>query len=173
MATIAPWTPEHDTTLAALHAQDLSVRQIAERMGMSKTRIASRAAKAGLGWDRTRTRAATHAAVADAKARRAILELNLLADAERLRAQMWTPVEYIDHGGKDYIEVRWHQDEPTPTDKLKLMQAATAAIDRSIKIAQLDADGGATEATSMLQRLADAMGVPAHVTTTPALEAGA
>lgn len=160
MATTTPWTPDHDTQLASLHAQGLSVRQIADRMGMTKTRVADRARKAGLRWDRAQTAAATRAVVIDAKARRALLEHKLLDDAERLRAQMWEPHEYIDHGGKDYVEVRWTQAEPTPTDKLKLMSAATQAIDRSLKIAQHDSDGGAHEATSMLQRLADAIGVP-------------
>lgn len=163
----AIWTPQHDDQLLDLHAQDLSVRDIAERMGVSKSLVSRRARAAGLTFTRTKTRAATEAAVADAKARRAVLELTLLQDADRLRSQIWQPHTYIEHGGKDYVRVEWTQDEPSPTDKLKLMQAAGIAVDRSLKITAVDSDNGATEAVSMLQRLADAIGVPQPTRATP------
>lgn len=151
------WTPHDDATLAALHAQDLSVREIAERMGKGKSTIQRRAHLAGLAFDRARTQAATHAVIIDAKARRAALELALLDDAERLRTQIWEPHEYIDHGGKDFTEVRWTQNEPSPTDKLKLMQAVGLAVDRSVKIAVHDADAGTSEAVGMLDAIAAAI----------------
>ncbi|MFD2839343.1 helix-turn-helix domain-containing protein [Populibacterium corticicola] len=153
------WTDIHDSELATLHAENLGVRAIAERMGFGRTTISTNAKRLGLTFDRRQTRAATAAIQADAKAKRAALELKLLEDAERLRSQLWQPHTYIDHGGKDYVKVTWTQEEPSPSDKLKLMQAASAALDRSIKITQLDSDNGAAGAISMLEGLAKQLGV--------------
>lgn len=153
------WTEIHDLQLATLHAENLGVRAIAERMGFGRNTISTRAKRLGLTFDRRQTKAATAAVQADAKAKRAALELKLLDDAEKLRSQMWEPATYIDHGGKDFIQVTWTQDEPTSSDKLKLMQAASAALDRSIKISQLDSDNGAAGAISMLEGLAKQLGV--------------
>lgn len=139
--------------------QELSVRGIAEQMGFSRTTVSRHGKRLGLVFDQRQTKAATKAVQVTAKARRAILELQLLEDAERLRSQIWLPHTYIDHGGKDFIQVTWETTEPTPTDKLKLMQAATAAIDRSVKLTQLDSDRGATGAISLLENLAKSLGV--------------
>ncbi len=153
------WTDIHNTELTTLHAENLGVRAIAERMGFGRTTISTNAKRLGLTFDRRQTRAATAAVQADAKAKRAALELKLLEDAERLRSQLWQPHTYIDHGGKDFIQVTWTQEEPSPSDKLKLMQAASAALDRSIKITQFDSDNGAAGAISMLEGLAKQLGV--------------
>ncbi|WP_333811109.1 helix-turn-helix domain-containing protein [Timonella senegalensis] len=153
------WTHVHDLQLATLHSENLGVRAIAERMGFGRTTVSKHAQRIGLSFDRRQTKAATAAVQADAKAKRAALELALLDDAQKLRAQIWEPHTYIDHGGKDFIQVTWTQNEPTSSDKLKLMQAATAALDKSIKIAQLDSDNGAAGAISMLEGLAKQMGV--------------
>jgi len=159
MTSPAKWNEIHDLQLQTLHTENLGVRAIADRMGFGRTTISKHAKRLGLTFDRTQTKAATAAIQADAKAKRAALELKLLEDAEKLRSQMWQPHTYIDHGGKDFIQVQWTQHEPTPADKLKLMQAASAALDRSIKIAQLDSDNGAAGAISMLEGLAKQMGV--------------
>lgn len=158
-STRPTWEPMHDLQLRTLHSQELSVRGIGEQMGFSRSTISRHGKRLGLVFDQKQTKAATKAVQVTAKARRAILELQLLEDAERLRAQMWEPHEYVDHGGKDFIMVTWTRTEPVPTDKLKLMQAAAAAIDRSVKIAQLDSDTGATGAISLLENLAKSLGV--------------
>lgn len=103
--------------------------------------------------------AATQAAVLDAKARRAVLELTLLDDAERLRAQVWKPHRYWDWGGKDHDFDEITADEPTPTDKMKLMQAASTALDRSLKIAVHDAGAQAEGVRSLLGELGKALGI--------------
>lgn len=159
MAVTQKWVELHDLQLATLHAENLSVRGIGERMGFSRNTISRHAKRLGLSFNREQTKAATAAVQADAKAKRARLELQLLDDAEKLRSQMWEPATYIDHGGKDFIKVEWTTTQPTPADKLKLMQAASAALDRSIKIAQLDSDNGAAGAISMLEGLAKQLGV--------------
>lgn len=151
------WTTDEDQLLRDLAAAGRSVRDMAAELGTTKSTVARRMQRLGIQVDRTATIAATEANTLDAKARRAQLEVALLGDAERLRTQLWQPHEYIDHGGKDYVQVRWTQDEPSPTDKLKLMQAAGVALDRSLKLAVHDADGGHTEAVSMLGDIAAAI----------------
>lgn len=141
-----------------LHARGLGRNDIARELGRSVSTITAVAKQLGLSFDRSMTAAATAAKVADAKARRAALQLDLLGDAEKLRAQLWVEHEYIDHGGKDFNEARWTQPEPTAADKLKLMQAAKLALDGSLRLDLHDADNGAGEATSMLDALAAGLG---------------
>ncbi|GAB3166934.1 hypothetical protein GCM10027059_26660 [Myceligenerans halotolerans] len=151
------WSAEEDEALRQLVAQGVPQSEIGRRIGRSRGAVANRARALGVRSDRTVTVAATQAKVIDAKARRATLELQLLEDAEKLRAQLWQPHEYIDHGGKDYVRVTWTQDEPTPADKQRLMQAAVVAVDRSLKIATHDADTGVAEAVGALDQIADAL----------------
>lgn len=152
-----PWTDTEDATLRELAGQGVPQREIGRRLDRSPGAVAARAAKLGVRSDRTVTAAATQANILDAKARRARLELTLLEDAERLRAQVWQPHEYIDHGGKEFVEVRWTQDQPTPTDKLKLMQAATIAVRHSLEIGKHDTDTGEEAAVSMAGDILDAV----------------
>lgn len=161
------WRPDEDVTLQRLHADGLSQGAVAQQMRRSKSTVSHHSIRLGLAWDREQTVQAVQAAARDAKTRRAELEIKLLDDAERLRAQIWRKTEYIDHGGKDYVEVKWTLKEPTPADKLKLMQAATSAIDKSLRISNHDTDDGAAEAASMLSRLAEGLGVPMSVQAPP------
>jgi hypothetical protein len=161
MPAARPWTADDDQHLRDLAANGQSVRDMAAELDRHRSSVARRMRHLGILVDRTATLAATTANVTDARGRRAALELALLEDAERLRSQLWRQHEYIDHGGKDFIQVRWTQPEPTPTDKLKLMQAAGAALDRSLKIAVHDADGGIVDALSMLDGIANAIGAAA------------
>jgi hypothetical protein len=150
------WTPDKDTLLAAWAAETppVSITEQAARLGTSRTAIARRRKHLDITSDRTTTAAANEARRVDAAARRTELQHLLLEDAEKLRARLWKPYEYIDHGGKDYLEVRWTQNEPSPTDQLKLMQAAGIAVDRSLKISDHDSDTGTIEAVSMLGDIA-------------------
>jgi hypothetical protein len=151
---VAAVTDAERDQVRQLHARGLGRNAIATELGRSAGTITTIAKQLGLSFDRATTRAATEAKVADAKARRAALALNLLGDAERLREQLWQPHEYIDHGGKDFVRVTWTQPEPTPTDKLRLVQAATMAAEKSMRLEQHDNDGGADAARSMLGQLA-------------------
>lgn len=156
-----PWTADDDELLRRLHAEGLNVRECADRMGRGRTTVHRHALALGLRWGVSpRTMAATAAKVATARERRAALQLALLEDAERLRRQVWQPHEYIDHGGGSFAEVRWTQPEPSPVDKLKLMQAATIAIDRSLRLDLHDTEDSTAAALSMIERLASGIGVP-------------
>lgn len=135
-----PITEAERRRIAELHAAGVSRNEIAVEVGRSTGAVSKVAAQLGLSFDRSAVQAATAARVVDAKAKRAALLLDLLDDATRLRQQIWQPHVYIDHGGRDFTEARWTQAEPTSADKLKLMQAAGIAVDKSMRLEQHDSD---------------------------------
>lgn len=153
-----PWTPHDDDRLRELHAAEQSVRTIAHELDRSRTATARRLAHLGLSAaDRTRTAAATAARVTDARARRATLRANLLADAERTRTQIWQPHTYFDWGGKDHDFAEHTTPEPTPTDKLKLAQTVATLVGTIDRLERLDADAGVHDAVGMLDQIAAAI----------------
>lgn len=154
-----PWTQADDAELRRLHGEGKSLHHIAGEMGRGKGTISRKAKDLGLPWDRTDTAAATSAKVADAKSRRAQLQLGLLEDAERLRVQLWQPTVAFNFGGKDNTYNETRLDEPTFADKLKIMQAAGAAIDRALKLDLHDAGAGTAQVIGLLQRTAAALGL--------------
>lgn len=155
MAKPDPISEEDKRRVRDLHAAGESRNAIAEAIGRSGATVSKIAKELELSFDRTKVKAATEAKVADARARRAALMLDLLADAQRLRAQLWVPHTYVDHGGKDFLRAEWTQPEPTSADKLKLMQATATAASTSMKLEEHDTGSGGVEgAKSMLGALA-------------------
>lgn len=166
---MARGTRQQREKVTELHGKGLGRNTIARELKISAGQVTAIAQELGLSFDRAATEQATAARKADLADRRARLEQQLLDDAERLRGQVWAAHEYIDHGGKDFVQVRWVQDEPTPTDKLKLMQAAGVAIDRSLKIAAVEAASGDEPVKALLVELGRALGI---VDQEPAADAG-
>jgi len=137
-----------------LHARGFGRNAIARELGIAAGTVTQYAQELGLSFERgPGVKAATAARKADAAALRSELELQLLEDAQKLRAQLWQEHTYVAHGGKDFRRVKWTQDEPSPVDKKNLMMAAGVALDRSIKLAQLDKDDEVEAAKSMLVAL--------------------
>lgn len=159
MTTRRPWTQQDDDTLTALNADGISLTECARRMERSKGPVSRASQRLGLTWDRTRTAVATQAAVTDAKARRAALQLSLLGDAERLRQQLWQPTIAFNFGGKDNTYNEHQLEQPTFTDQLKIMQATGIAVDRSLKLADHDDGTGAAQVVGLLQQTAAALGL--------------
>lgn len=131
MATLDPAKREEILRLARAGT---GRNDIARTVGVSGETVSRICKAAGVTFDRSAVQAATEARVADARARRAELALLLIEDAHRLRRQLWQPVEYIDHGGKDFDEARWVVDEPTFVDKRNILQAASVAVTASTKL---------------------------------------
>lgn len=129
-----PWTPADTERLRELHGQGLTLTAIGKAMDRSKAIVSRYAATAGLSFDRSQVQAATAARVADAQGRRAALQLGLLEDAEKLRAQLWEPCVVFNFGGKDNTYEERRLDKPTFADQLKIVQAAGAAIDRALRL---------------------------------------
>ncbi len=146
-------TQVHRDQVADLHGRGYGRNAIARETGLAAGTITGVCKDLGLTFDRAATRGAVQTRKTDAAAIRSELELQLLEDAQRLRAQIWQPHEYRDYGGKDFVLRKWTQDQPTPVDKLKLMQSATAAVDRAIKLGDLDKADEVDAARSMLGKL--------------------
>ncbi len=153
-----PVTDADRRQVADLHAQGCSRNEIARRTGRSGRTVSRIAEALGLTFERgEQVRQATEARKVDARARRAALALALLDDAERLRRQLWEPAQYIDHGGKDFIQVRWVLAEPTAADKRNLMQAVGLAVDRAVRLDEYDSGTGVGQVVSLLESLASGL----------------
>jgi hypothetical protein len=146
-------TATDEQRIADLHGRGLSRNAIVRETGWSAGTVTAVCERLGLSFDRAPVKAATAARKADAAQLRAELELQLLEDAQQLRAQVWQEHTYIAYGGKEFVKRTWKQDQPTPVDKLKLMQAAGIALDRSVKLASLDKSDEVDAARSMLGQL--------------------
>jgi len=152
-----PVTQEDHDRVRELHARGLSRNAIAAAMGRSGRTVSRIAARLGLGFDREQVRAATEAKKADARARRTQLALALLDDVDQLRARLHVPyvVYQFDREGNLVTGVL---DRPPARDQRDLMMAIGAAIDRSLRLDEYDADPGLDAAKSMLGALARGLG---------------
>jgi len=129
-----PITDAELDEIRRLHAAGLSLGKTARAVGRPITTVRDAAKRAGLAWDRSKTAAAVAAHQVDMAARRTALAENLLADAERIREQLWTPTTVYNFGGKDndYNEREFPE---APADiKRTLMQTATAAVNAHLRL---------------------------------------
>src|SRR5690348_6130490 len=149
MAT-PPTSDENKTRILELHAAGKSRNDIARETGIGAATVSKIVKAAGLSFDRSKTEAATAAKKADAAALRAQLALDYLADAQRLRQQLWKPCIAFNFGGKDNTYAETSLDEPVFVDKLKIMQASTAAANASLRIEAARNDGGTAAARSLI-----------------------
>lgn len=153
-------TDEQRKQIVALHGQGLTRNEIARKAGVSASSVSKVCGQAGLSFDRSRTEVATKARVVDLKAQRAALSAAYLADAQRLRAAMWTTAKEAQAVGGPSPEVlRWERDEPGPSDKNHLMRASQAAFTLHMKAVDFDAADGLDSAKALLSDLVEAFGV--------------
>lgn len=152
-----PITQAERDKIVALHAAGHTRNDIAKQTGRAAGSITKIVTDLGLSFDRSATKAATEAKVADGRARRAALMLDLLADAARLRAQLFAPCVVHAFGGKENTYAEHELNEPTFADKRNIVQAVSTAISTSLRLDQHDADSGADDAKSMLGALAEGL----------------
>lgn len=162
MATGSPITKREIAKVVKLHGEGLSRNAIAKQIGRSNAAVTKIAKAQGLSFDRTTTMQATEAAKADAAKLRAQLELDYLADAQRLRAQLWKPAKAFNFGGKDNTYNETELDEPVFSDKLKIMQASVAATNASLRIEASRGEGGVAAARSLVADIASFFGYGAE-----------
>lgn len=120
--------------LKRYNAEGLSLNASARALARPVSTVRDAAVRLGLSWDRTKTAVAVAAAQTDMAARRAALAQDLLADAERIREQMWQSTTVYSFGGKenDYSE---HAFNEAPADiKRTLMQTATTALTAHLRL---------------------------------------
>lgn len=135
-----PITEAERQRIRQLHADGLGRNDIARELGRSAGVVSKVAAELGLSFDRAATEAATHAALADAKARRAKLMEGLLDDAERLRGQMFAPTTLHSFGGKDHTYETAEIPEPLFKDKRDIAQAVGILVEKSLRLDTHDSD---------------------------------
>ncbi len=152
-----PWDAEDAAVLLRMHSEGASLVSIAKKLERSPATVSLHAKRAGLGFDRSKTEKATHAAVADAKARRAALALDLLRDAERLREQLWSPTKVYNFGGKDNTYAERTVAQPPHAEQLKIVQAVNTTIGALERLDKMDADNGIDAAVGMLDGIAKAI----------------
>jgi hypothetical protein len=137
-----------------LYDAGMGRNEIAAAIGRSAGIVTKIARELGLSFNRAMTAEAVEARRIDMAARRAVLADNLLSDAEALREQMWEPCKYWEWGGRSHTYAEVTVEEPTPTDKWRLMSAATTASQGSMKIELHDVGQNVDNAKSMLSALA-------------------
>jgi len=114
----------------------------AREIGCSTSAIVKWAKAAGKLRYTERTKAANKARSANAAERRGKLSAALLADAERLRQQLFAPCMAHNFGGKDNTYNDHELPEPDFGAKAQLLKAIGVAIDKHLALERHDADGG-------------------------------
>ena len=166
-------TDPERATIRDMHAQGASCTKVATALGRSRSTVSRAAAAMGLRWDNAQTKAATEAAQADNRSKRAALESRLLDEAGLLLDQLHAPHLVYSFGGRDNTYAEHELDAPDVGAKKALIQAASTAIDRSLKIAAVDqASTGADAGRSMIGSLFAALSVTPVEDTTEGGESG-
>ena len=133
---------KRNAVLTDIRAGVKSRNQIARDHGVSASTVTGLAKAAGIdgAFDRTKTKDATRAHEADGKALRAQLKVDLLHDAQKLRARIW---------GSHQVVVATQQGAEIVTlaeNPLAEMRSGYTAlgivVDKSIRLEQHDAEGG-------------------------------
>ena len=146
---------ERDRIIAALRADESrSHGSVAREFGRGGATVSRIAAAAGIDPTRSRTKTATEARTTDIRARLSALADNLVADAERLRGQLFVPMIAFAFGGKDNDYNEHEIPEPTARDKQALMTSIGIAVDKARQITASDAPGG-EEARGLVRELLD------------------
>jgi hypothetical protein len=147
------------TWVLRLHGQGRGRNDIMRETGLAAKTVSETCKAFGLTFDRTKVRAATAARVADAKQMRAELQVRYLEEAGALLDDIRSPTKVFNFGGKDNTYNSVDVEQPPVVDQLKLMQAATIATDRALRLAEHDAGDGAEEGRSLIGALAERLGV--------------
>ncbi|HEX3781690.1 MAG TPA: GcrA family cell cycle regulator [Pseudonocardiaceae bacterium] len=152
-----PLTDAEVEQIRVLHGQGMSRNEIAAQVGRSVGSVTNVASRLGLSFDRTATKAATAAKVADARSKRAEEMNALLDDARRLRLQLFEPCLVHSFGGKDNTYAEAHLQQPPFADQAKIMQAYNLAMSNSLRLDQHDGDGSVEQMGSLLGSMLDTL----------------
>ncbi|WP_250029777.1 hypothetical protein [Paractinoplanes maris] len=147
--------------LADIQAGTKGRNQIARDHNVSVGSVTNIAKDAGSAdaFDRSSTKEATHAVVADNRSRRARIASELLDDVARFRQRAWSPYTYYERGmeGPELVTL----DLPPLKEAKEAYVAIGISLQRHAELEKLDADRGEEQAKSMLGDLAKALRVAA------------
>lgn len=138
--------------LRELHQQDLSVRTIADRLGVSRSTVSRWAKEDGLEFDRSQTAKANAANAIDLAAARQRLAEKMLARSEALLDSLDNPYLVYSFGGKDN-EYNEHELDRPPVEVIRnAVTTAGITFDKLSRIVERDPDvSGAESAVRALQ----------------------
>ena len=151
------WTEKDSATLRKLHLEELSLSEIARRMGKPKSTVRHHAKRMELGFDRSRTAAATAAAQHDNAALRAELENKFLRAAIAELDSLSEQERVFAFGGPDGNYRERILDRPTPEQRAAMTKSAAVASQAAGKLAEQNAAQSADAAKSTLARLREAL----------------
>lgn len=139
-----------------LHAQGLGRNAIARELDIGQQTTSLIAADAGLSFDRRRTEQATRAKRADAADRRQAIIHRLYDEADAALDRLAAPThEYSEVSAGKLIH--WLTDNLSAPDTKALVLTVGTAVDKAIRLEQIDARDGADDVASMLGALGDAL----------------
>jgi hypothetical protein len=125
--------------LQRLHGEGLNCRQISRELGRAPVTVSKYAKQLGLSFDRTQTKQATAARVADLASARAETSARFLAEADRILSMMSQPrVRLSRIGGAHNTYTEAIAPGWPPAELRDLMNAAGIAFDRHLAQARQD-----------------------------------
>lgn len=143
--------------LRKLHAQDLSVRAIAEELGVSRSTVSRWAKEEGLEFNRAQTARAVAAHTIDLAAGRTRLAEKMLHRAEQLLDSLDDPYLVYSFGGRDNVYTEHTLDKPPVEVIRNAVTTAGITFDKLTRIVERDPDvTGAESAVRALQAGLDA-----------------
>jgi hypothetical protein len=135
-----PINPAIRDAIIADFATDKARNQIARDHGVGLGTVTKIAQEVGHVFDRSATKHATEAVVADNKARRADVSRKFLEKADKLLDQMEQPHIVFNIGGKDNVYTEHLMDAPPTADIRNLMTSAAIAFDKHMAADKHDSD---------------------------------
>lgn len=156
MAGMAPFTEDERQQVTDLHAQGKGRNEISRLTGIHQKKVSSIAAALGLSFSRRgATAEATEARKADAASRRARLQDDTLAAAEKLMGQMFSEALAYNFGGKDNTFESTLLKEPSFADKRSIAVAIQSLANVALRLAEFDKSTGSDDEKGMLGDLRD------------------
>jgi transposase-like protein len=138
----APLAPDKRAAILASLRAGTSRNRAAREHGVSFASVSKIAAAEGISFDRSQTKSATEAAVADLRAIRVATSRRFLAEANLLLDQMHQPHTAYNFGGKDNTYEEHEFPEPPVDAKRTLITSAAIAYDKHLAQERHDADDG-------------------------------
>lgn len=145
--------------IADIRAGEKSCRQIASDHGVSPATVSGIAKDEGLNgaFERSATKRATAAKVADMRARRAEVSRKFLEKADELLDRMDARHLAFNFGGKDNTFAEEWLDRPPPAELRNLIVSAAVAFDKHLAADRHDAGGDASTVGGMLGQLLEVL----------------